>query len=118
MGMDGPRTIDVGTPPSRFARGWHCLGLASAFRDGDPPRPHAVQAFGTPLLVVNAISNDCQPWTADTHFLLKRIYDRRNKRFLTLREMISEMVRPLLINSSLLQRNGYGACSNRAAEIK
>ena len=51
MGMDGPRTIDVGTPPSRFARGWHCLGLANAFRDGDPPRPHAVQAFGTKLVV-------------------------------------------------------------------
>ena len=49
--MDGPRTIDVGTPPGRFARGWHCLGLASAFRDGDPPRPHAVQAFGTKLVV-------------------------------------------------------------------
>jgi len=32
MGMDGPRTIDVGTPPGRFARGWHCLGLADAFR--------------------------------------------------------------------------------------
>jgi len=51
MGMDGPRTIDVGTPPGRFARGWHCLGLANAFRDGDPPRPHAVQAFGTKLVV-------------------------------------------------------------------
>src|SRR6202035_1393049 len=51
MGMDGPRTIDVGTPPGRFARGWHCLGLANAFRDGDPPRPRAVQAFGTKLVV-------------------------------------------------------------------
>jgi 3-ketosteroid 9alpha-monooxygenase subunit A len=51
MGMDGPRTIDVGTPPARFARGWHCLGLAEVFRDGDPPRPHAVQAFGTKLVV-------------------------------------------------------------------
>jgi 3-ketosteroid 9alpha-monooxygenase subunit A len=49
--MDGPRTIDVGTPPGRFARGWHCLGLADTFRDGDPPRPHAVQAFGTKLVV-------------------------------------------------------------------
>ena len=36
---------------SRFARGWHCLGLADTFRDGDPPRPHAVQAFGTKLVV-------------------------------------------------------------------
>ena len=43
--------IDVGTPPTRFARGWHCLGLSEVFRDGDPPRPHAVQAFGTKLVV-------------------------------------------------------------------
>ena len=25
---DGVRTIDAGAPPARFARGWHCLGLA------------------------------------------------------------------------------------------
>jgi 3-ketosteroid 9alpha-monooxygenase subunit A len=42
------RTIDVGTPPTRFARGWHCLGLASNFKDG---KPHAVEAFGTKLVV-------------------------------------------------------------------
>ena len=45
---DGVRTIDTGVPPARFARGWHCLGLASSFRD---PGPHAVQAFGTKLVV-------------------------------------------------------------------
>jgi putative glycosyltransferase (TIGR04372 family) len=78
----------------------------------------AVQAFGTPLLVVNAISNDRQPWPANTDFLLKRIYDRRNKRLLTPREMISDTVQPLLINNSLLQRQGYRACSNRPAESK
>ncbi|MDP9117652.1 MAG: 3-ketosteroid-9-alpha-hydroxylase subunit A [Actinomycetota bacterium] len=42
------RTIDVGAPPQRFARGWHCLGLADTFRDG---KPHAVHAFGTKLVV-------------------------------------------------------------------
>jgi 3-ketosteroid 9alpha-monooxygenase subunit A len=47
-GDDGVRTIDVGTPPTRFARGWHCLGLADSFRDG---QPHAVEAFGTKLVV-------------------------------------------------------------------
>ena len=55
MGMDRPRLIDAGRPPERFARGWHCLGLAAAFRDGEPGsagrRPHAVQAFGTKLVV-------------------------------------------------------------------
>ena len=45
---DGVRTIDQGTPPARFARGWHCLGLADRFRDLGP---HAVQAFGTKLVV-------------------------------------------------------------------
>ena len=45
---DGVRTIDQGNPPSRFARGWHCLGLADRFRDSGP---HAVEAFGTKLAV-------------------------------------------------------------------
>ncbi|WP_330183710.1 3-ketosteroid-9-alpha-hydroxylase subunit A [Nocardia sp. NBC_01503] len=42
------REIDVGAMPTRYARGWHCLGLASTFRDG---KPHSVQAFGTKLVV-------------------------------------------------------------------
>ena len=42
------RLIDPGTPPTRFARGWHCLGMADTFRDG---RPHTVEAFGTKLVV-------------------------------------------------------------------
>ena len=32
-----------GTPPARFARGWHCLGLAGAFRDGRPARGAGVR---------------------------------------------------------------------------
>ena len=44
----GVRTIERGTPPERFARGWHCLGLADRFRDRGP---HAVEAFGTKLVV-------------------------------------------------------------------
>ncbi len=31
---------------NRFARGWHCLGLAADYRDG---RPHTLDAFGTRL---------------------------------------------------------------------
>ncbi|HVV10126.1 Rieske 2Fe-2S domain-containing protein [Amycolatopsis sp.] len=42
------RTIDAGAPPERFARGWHCLGLADTFKDG---KPHAINAFGTKLAV-------------------------------------------------------------------
>ena len=44
----GVRTIERGAPPERFARGWHCLGLAERFRDSGP---HAVEAFGTKLVV-------------------------------------------------------------------
>ena len=42
------RTIDVGRIPDRYARGWHCLGLADSFRDG---KPHAIHGFGTKLVV-------------------------------------------------------------------
>ena len=42
------REIDTGTVPTRFARGWHCLGVAQSYLDG---RPHSVQAFGTKLVV-------------------------------------------------------------------
>ncbi len=45
---DGFRTIKRGAPPARFARGWHCLGLADQFRHGGP---HAVTAFGDKLAV-------------------------------------------------------------------
>jgi len=42
------RIIDQGEPPTRFARGWHCLGLAKDYSDGNP---HSVEAFGTKLVV-------------------------------------------------------------------
>ncbi|MFD4182567.1 Rieske 2Fe-2S domain-containing protein [Rhodococcus sp. NPDC058514] len=42
------RTIETGSNPTRYARGWHCLGLATSFRDG---KPHQVQIFGTDLVV-------------------------------------------------------------------
>ncbi len=48
MTQDSVRSIDTGAPPARFARGWHCLGLAEGFRDG---QPHAIEAFGTKLVV-------------------------------------------------------------------
>ncbi len=42
------RSLDLGTTPARFARGWHCLGPAAQFRDGEP---HGVWAFGGKLVV-------------------------------------------------------------------
>mgnify|MGYP000914542273 CR=1 FL=1 len=44
----GIREIDSGALPTRYARGWHCLGVAKDYLDG---KPHAVQAFGTKLVV-------------------------------------------------------------------
>ena len=43
-----PRHLDQGTAPERYARGWHCLGLASTFADGEP---HRVRGFGGQLVV-------------------------------------------------------------------
>ena len=44
----GAREIDTGMTRTRYARGWHCIGLAEDFRDGEP---HGVEAFGTKLVV-------------------------------------------------------------------
>jgi 3-ketosteroid 9alpha-monooxygenase subunit A len=44
----GVREIDAGTLPDRYARGWHCLGPVKNYLDGEP---HAVEAFGTKLVV-------------------------------------------------------------------
>jgi 3-ketosteroid 9alpha-monooxygenase subunit A len=48
---EGVREIDAGTPMTRYARGWHCIGLADSFHDG---APHGVDAFGSRLVVFAA----------------------------------------------------------------
>jgi 3-ketosteroid 9alpha-monooxygenase subunit A len=47
-GTSTVRALDHGTTPERFARGWHCLGLAERFADG---KPHGIDAFGGKLVV-------------------------------------------------------------------
>ncbi len=42
------RLIEAEAAPTRFARGWHCLGLIRDFGDGTP---HSVNAFGQKLVV-------------------------------------------------------------------
>ena len=63
------RELDHGTPRTRYARGWHCLGLAEAFRDG---KPHGINAFGTRLVAfadsdgaVHVLDGDCRHMGAD-----------------------------------------------------
>ena len=51
------REIDMGKPMQRFARGWHCVGLAEDFRDG---KPHGINAFGTRLVVFADSQGDLQ----------------------------------------------------------
>jgi 3-ketosteroid 9alpha-monooxygenase subunit A len=46
--IDEIRLIEADAAPTRFARGWHCLGLIRDFGDG---KPHAVNAFGRKLVV-------------------------------------------------------------------
>ncbi|MDT5260521.1 MAG: 3-ketosteroid 9alpha-monooxygenase subunit [Mycobacterium sp.] len=47
-GVEEVRLIEAQAAPTRFARGWHCLGLTSDFGDG---KPHAINAFGQKLVV-------------------------------------------------------------------
>ncbi|MBP0082640.1 Rieske 2Fe-2S domain-containing protein [Prescottella equi] len=51
------REIVAGVAPTRFARGWHCLGLSESFKDG---KPHSVHAFGTKLVVFADSKGDVQ----------------------------------------------------------
>ena len=46
--MSETRMLDQGKPPERFARGWYCFGLATAFADG---KPHGIEGLGTKLVV-------------------------------------------------------------------
>ncbi|NLP64871.1 Rieske 2Fe-2S domain-containing protein [Paraburkholderia sacchari] len=39
--------IKAGPLPDRYARGWHCLGLAKQYADG---KVHSIKAFGTKLI--------------------------------------------------------------------
>ncbi|EGD53189.1 Rieske 2Fe-2S domain-containing protein, partial [Gordonia neofelifaecis] len=48
------RSIESAGAPKRFARGWHCLGLAKDFKDGEP---HQIKAFGTELVVFQSESD-------------------------------------------------------------
>ena len=36
----------------RYARGWHCLGLAAQYRDG---KAHRLDVFGTRLVALAAV---------------------------------------------------------------
>ncbi|MCB9439463.1 MAG: 3-ketosteroid-9-alpha-hydroxylase subunit A [Mycolicibacterium sp.] len=63
------RSIERGSVPTRFARGWHCLGLTRDFADGNP---HQINAFGQKLVVfrgedgtINVLDGYCRHMGGD-----------------------------------------------------
>jgi putative glycosyltransferase (TIGR04372 family) len=78
----------------------------------------ATQAFGTPMLLVNCISNDCQFWTPETDFIVKPLLDVRRRRWLTLGETYRQPLQSWLINDTILARRGYEVRNNSADDIR
>ena len=67
--QDEVRRIEADAAPTRFARGWHCLGLAKGFADG---KPHQILAFGQKLVVfagasgtINVLDGYCRHMGGD-----------------------------------------------------
>ena len=66
---DEIRLIEAQAAPTRFARGWHCLGLIRDFGDG---MPHSINAFGQKLVVfrsgdgkINVLDSYCRHMGGD-----------------------------------------------------
>jgi putative glycosyltransferase (TIGR04372 family) len=77
----------------------------------------AVQALGTPMLLVNCTSNDCQFWHEKTDFTLRPVYDYRARRYLSLRETYRQPLQSLLIDGAVLARHGLEIHANRPEDI-
>ena len=45
--MEAQQFLQTAPQPTRYARGWHCLGQASDYKDG---KPHRLDIFGTRLV--------------------------------------------------------------------
>lgn len=67
--IDEVRLIEAEAAPTRFARGWHCLGLIKDLGDGGP---HSISAFGQKLVVfrgddgkVNVLDGFCRHMGGD-----------------------------------------------------
>jgi putative glycosyltransferase (TIGR04372 family) len=78
----------------------------------------ACLSFGTPMVLVNCISNDWQLWSAGTDFIVKPVWNLREKRFLTFAETYSQPVQGYLINADVMRRHGLEAVPNSPGEIE
>jgi 3-ketosteroid 9alpha-monooxygenase subunit A len=69
VSTDEIRQIEADEAPTRYARGWHCLGLERDFLDG---KPHGIEAFGQKLVIfagedgnVSVLDSFCRHMGAD-----------------------------------------------------
>ncbi len=76
-----------------------------------------VQAFGTPMLLINCLSNDWQFWNAKTDFMTKRLWSYAGKRHLSLGETFRQPLQGALVKSYLIKRLGYEPHPNSPQEI-
>lgn len=79
---------------------------------------NAVISLGTPCLLVNCISNYFQLWNNRTLFTLKPIWYERERRFLSISEMVAEDFRWKVFNINLLAHLGMVPLANTAEEIE
>jgi putative glycosyltransferase (TIGR04372 family) len=114
-----PRLIDYARSPLKsaamdvylFAKCRLIIGTTSGLTT-------AAQPFGTPMLLVNCISSDCQFWDNNVHFLVKPIYDRKARRYLSLAETYKPPIQGLLVHSAGLNRRGYEVHENGSEDIR
>ncbi|HEX3486235.1 MAG TPA: TIGR04372 family glycosyltransferase [Micropepsaceae bacterium] len=78
----------------------------------------ACLSFGTPMILVNCISNDWQLWSGDTDFIVKPVWNLREKRHLTFAETYAQPTQGYLINADVMRRHGLEAVPNSAEEIE
>lgn len=113
-----PQVIDYATGPHKSSRMDVFLLAACRFFIGTTSGlTNAALAFGTPALLLNCISNDWQLWPATTDFTLKRVFDKRNRRFLSLQETYRQPQQAYLVNKVVLERRGYAVVGNTKDEI-
>jgi putative glycosyltransferase (TIGR04372 family) len=113
-----PRVIDYARSPLKSSRMDLFLLATSRFVVGTTSGLTTVAlSFGTPMLLVNCISNDWQLWTDTADFMVKKIYDRHQRRYLSLAETFRPPLQGYLINNLVLERHGYYAEPNSPEEI-
>jgi putative glycosyltransferase (TIGR04372 family) len=113
-----PRVIDYAHSPHKSPATDIFLCATSRFIIGTTSGLTTVSlCFGTPMLLVNCISNDWQLWTAKTDFILKRVWSAREKRFLSLGETYSHPTQGYLMNNHVMHRHGLESVPNSPEDI-